>query len=128
IYTVEATNLHPNYLLGEVRNTGWWWYFPFAMLVKTPLATLTTVFIAAALLAIGPLRRRLQLSTEQRWALACIAIASALYLLAAARQNINYGVRHVLPLYPLFFAAVGVIFSRVLVVAAWRKPAGFIAA
>ena len=29
---------HKSYLLGEVRDTGWWYFFPVALAVKTPLA------------------------------------------------------------------------------------------
>lgn len=35
----------PFYLLGELSDTGWWYYYPVALLVKVPLATL--IFAAA---------------------------------------------------------------------------------
>ena len=31
---------HAAFLLGEFRMTGWWYYFPVALAVKTPIAFL----------------------------------------------------------------------------------------
>ena len=39
LYTYHTSLVRPSYLLGDVRMTGWWYYFPLAMAVKTPLAT-----------------------------------------------------------------------------------------
>ena len=36
---------HPAYLLGEARMFGWWYYFPVALAVKTPLALLVLLAI-----------------------------------------------------------------------------------
>ena len=33
-------NGHPAYLLGQFGTHGWWYYFPVALAVKTPLAFL----------------------------------------------------------------------------------------
>ena len=34
---------HAAYFLGEIRNTGWWYFFPVLLVVKTPLAWLAAV-------------------------------------------------------------------------------------
>ena len=46
---------HKSYLLGEVRTTGWWYFFPVALAVKTPLPflLLTGVGIVVAWRAIS---------------------------------------------------------------------------
>jgi 4-amino-4-deoxy-L-arabinose transferase-like glycosyltransferase len=105
---------HENYLLGQMRERGgWWYYFPLAMLVKTPLATIAAVMGAVLLLAIPRLRRRLDFGDEKlRRAATAASIASAIYLAAAMTSNANYGVRHVLPIYPLIFIAAAVVFAR----------------
>ncbi len=36
---------HPAYLLGEPRTFGWWYYFPVALAVKTPIAMLLLLFV-----------------------------------------------------------------------------------
>ncbi|MEE9613478.1 MAG: glycosyltransferase family 39 protein, partial [Thermodesulfobacteriota bacterium] len=39
---------HPAFLMGEYSREGWWYYFPIAFLIKTPIPLLT--FIACALI------------------------------------------------------------------------------
>src|SRR6185295_12287617 len=102
---------HTNYLLGEVRvGRGWWYYFPLAMLFKTPLATLVAIAIAAALL----ISRRLELTSQDRQVLVCMAVAILVYVASAMMQSINHGVRHMLPVYVLIAIAVGVLIARAL--------------
>ena len=36
----------PNYLFGQTSETGWWYYFPIALALKTPLPLLI-LFVAA---------------------------------------------------------------------------------
>lgn len=81
---------HFAYLLGTCRQLGWWYYFPVALFVKTPLAFL--------ILAVWGARSREPL---------LIFLALLAYCMSA---SINIGVRHVLPLYaPLaLLAALGV--------------------
>jgi hypothetical protein len=49
---------YPAYLLGELRQPGWWYYYLYALAVKTPLGTLAlfvlaTVFSARRLFSRG---------------------------------------------------------------------------
>jgi hypothetical protein len=85
-------NGHPAWLLGQHSNTGWWYYFPVALAVKTPLALLI-------LTAVG-----IYLAWRNRANAAYLMpIAFALgILLPAMRGNVNIGVRHVLPVYIAF--------------------------
>jgi hypothetical protein len=79
---------HGAFLLGEYRTTGWWYYFPVALAVKTPLALL----VLAAIGTWASWRRR---STGGLLPVAfCLGI-----LLPAMTSHINIGVRHVLPIY-----------------------------
>ena len=50
LYTRASTYARACYLLGMIGRTGWWFYFPCAMLFKTPTATLLA--IAAAILSV----------------------------------------------------------------------------
>jgi hypothetical protein len=122
LYTYHTSLVRPSYLLGEVRMTGWWYYFPLAMAFKTPLAT-----IALALLALG-IAIRLRLSAnaaaadfQRRWALLCLVIPVGIYLLVALRTNLNLGVRHVLPVYPLLYVAIAWALAE-----AWRQRLRFV--
>ena len=79
---------HSAYLFGEVRNSGWWDYFPIAILFKTPLGLL--------ILGMAALFTRAREGTLIALAILAVAMTS----------SINIGVRHVLPVYvPLAVAA-----------------------
>jgi hypothetical protein len=100
---------HQNYLFGQVKWGGWWYYFPVAFVVKTPLATLAAVALAMALAL--RLRRRLDISDPARRALAVIGVAAAIYLASAMTQDINHGVRHLLPIIVLLFIATAIVLA-----------------
>jgi hypothetical protein len=91
---------HKSYLLGEVRETGWWYFFPVALAVKTPLPFLLLCAVGAIAAVRAPPgdHRRSQLLPP--------AIALAI-LLACLPSRINIGVRHVLPLYPFLAVTAG---------------------
>jgi hypothetical protein len=84
------------FLLGRYSTEGWWWYFPAAMLVKTPLPLL-----AAA--ALGAWSLRAQPRREWAWLL----LPPALYLGAALTSKTQIGYRHILPLYPFLAVLAG---------------------
>jgi Ca2+/Na+ antiporter len=71
---------HTAFLFGESSEKGWWYYFPVALLYKTPIAFLLLALLGA------------------RRAFVPFLIALAI-LGAAMTSHINIGVRHVLPLY-----------------------------
>ena len=77
------------YLLGAHSTRGWWWYFPAAMLVKTPLPLLLVGGIGVW----AALRRP---RAEAAWLL----IPPAGYFLAAMASKTQIGYRHLLPVYP----------------------------
>ena len=80
---------HVAYLLGRISTTGWWYYFPVVIAVKTPLAFL-------ALVGLG-----LHLAWKhRRETVYLLPLAFALgVLLPAMAGRINIGVRHILPIY-----------------------------
>lgn len=78
---------HPSYLLGERSRSGWLYYFPVALSVKTPLPFLLLILGGAVFAARG--------KTPARWPLAY----SLGILLCAMPSRINIGSRHVLPIY-----------------------------
>lgn len=79
---------HPSYLLGRRSMTGFWYFFPVALAVKTPLAFL-------ALLAFG-----IVLAIRTRAVALAIPLAfSAAILAVGMASHIDIGTRHVLPIY-----------------------------
>ena len=98
------------FLLGESRVGGWWYFFPVAFGLKTPLAFQVLLAAAAALALTGAARGGTAWMRE--WAvhgLRAPALGAALYLAAAMSSGFNIGVRHVLPIMPLLciLAAAG---------------------
>jgi 4-amino-4-deoxy-L-arabinose transferase-like glycosyltransferase len=83
----------PSYLLGQYSDSGWWYYFPVAFAVKTPLATLLGIILAGVVV----LWRR----TRDDIFLLLPPLA---YFLSSMTSSLNIGYRHLLPVLP--FAAV----------------------
>jgi hypothetical protein len=76
------------YLLGQTSNHGWWYYYPVALAVKTPIALL--VLAAAGLSACWTQRKHGGL----------LPVAFVLgILLTAMPSRINLGTRHILPVF-----------------------------
>ncbi len=91
----HSTVGHNAYLLGEYGEEGWWYYFIVAFLVKTPIALI--VLFAIALFFVG--KEKKFLSKETLFLL----IPAALYFITFMLNNINIGIRHILPIYPFLF-------------------------
>lgn len=98
---------HPGYLLGEIREAGWWYYFPVAFGVKTPLATLAGMFFAAVI----AFRRRAELRSN--WLpVAVLALTAAVYFVISTQSRLQIGIRHLLPVYvPLFVLSAWAILA-----------------
>jgi hypothetical protein len=86
------------YLSGETSDDGFWFYFPVAFALKTPLPTLLFVFIAAGLLVF---RRRLAKGEL------FLLIPVFIFFSIAVWSRFNIGVRHILPVYPFLFVWLG---------------------
>jgi hypothetical protein len=101
VFSVGSARLLPSYLLGHYSRTGWWYYFPVAIALKTT----ATMLIAAAGAFVWLARQR---AAGDRMFL-FTALPAAVFLVGAMASGINLGVRHVLPIYPYFvlLAAAG---------------------
>jgi Dolichyl-phosphate-mannose-protein mannosyltransferase len=99
---------HPSYFLGKTSETGFRFYYPVLLAVKTPLALLG---LAAAGLWVCWKRR----AQAEYW----MPVAFAAGVLAVASfSRINIGVRHVLPVY-ITLAMLGAIGAAAL----WERGA-----
>jgi hypothetical protein len=108
-----AEDGRPAFLAGEYSWHGWWRYFVFSFLIKTPLGSL--VLIAASLFfyrAGRPLARR-----EATFLLVPVLI----FFIATTQAKVNIGIRHILLVYPFLF----VLASRVTTIRlsrTWLAP------
>jgi hypothetical protein len=80
---------HGAFLLGQHRFTGWWYYFPVALGVKTPIAFLVLIAIG---IAVSVARR------AQTAYLLPLAFSFGV-LLPAMAGHVNIGIRHISPIY-----------------------------
>lgn len=88
---------HPSYLLGESRDTGWWFFFPVVLGVKTPLVFLV---LASAGLWLG---------WKQHRATVLIPLGILAFCLTS---RIDLGVRHILSVYLPLAALAGYTLAR----------------
>lgn len=90
---------HWNYLLGQLKETSWWYFFPVVLSIKTPLGFLVLSLFGAGLLLV-------RLRTGE-WQAAAPVVAAFSILLVCVASRINLGVRHILPIYPLLSIGAG---------------------
>lgn len=107
---------HLSYLFGELRTTGWWYFYMVALLVKTPLPLLAMGLAGQGLLVQDGLRNR------DAALLAPVLLTFAILLFASLFSHINIGIRHVLVLYP--FLAISAAYACVVTVRAAPQGAG----
>jgi hypothetical protein len=91
---------HYAYLLGARSTTGWWYFYPVVLAVKTPLAFL-------ALLGFGALVAFREMRPPGTRAWLPLAFSGGI-LIVGLFSRINIGVRHILPVY-IGFSLVGAI-------------------
>jgi len=101
----------PAFLNGRTSATGWWYYFPLAFLMKTPLPTLALLLLTAwlgfrQLIASADQRHASQRSQTlgRSWPFLTLIV---LYFIIACRSNLNVGYRHLLPILAPLFALMG---------------------
>jgi hypothetical protein len=89
----------PSYLFGRIKRGGWWYFFPVVLGVKTPLAVLLLGIFGAFVSIADSVKTR---NWKQSVPLACLL----LLLLSTMPAKVNYGVRHILCVYP-FLSILG---------------------
>jgi len=116
IYYVQATGIARwSYLLGDYSVTGWWYYFPVAIFLKTPTFTLVMLLIALRQAALGLFGRWVNWRDPLAWTLAGFGVPMGVYLLMAMGSNLNLGVRHVLTIYPAIYLGIALAIGSILV-------------
>jgi 4-amino-4-deoxy-L-arabinose transferase-like glycosyltransferase len=101
---------HPSYLLGEVRSSGWWYFYVVALATKMPLPLLGLGLAGLARQVIEGARRR------DAWLIAPTLLVILVLAFCSGYSRINLGVRHVLVIVPLL--ALGAAYA---VMHMWRS-------
>ncbi len=87
------------YLMGDSSPNGWWYYFLFSYLVKTPPGTL--LIVGASIFCALTGRRRAVIDEALLW------IPIVLIAAITCFWRVNIGLRHLLPLYPFLYVSAG---------------------
>jgi hypothetical protein len=95
-----------SYLFGNFSTTGWWYYFPVAFLIKTPVAMLA---LMAGGLAYVLTRWRKLLEAP-----IFILSLPIVFVGISMTQKLNIGLRHILPVYPLMLMLCAVAVAWLL--------------
>ena len=92
-------NAPPAYLLGTIRNGGWWYFFLTAIAFKAPIP-----FLILFLIAIG---FSIRSASRDSWTVLAPAVAVAAILVVTMPVKYNAGLRHVLVVFPLMSVMAG---------------------
>lgn len=90
------------FLLGQQLPRGVWYYFPVLILLKTQL-----VAILAAGTLLGYFYKRIISVRTWQSSTQIIVLTGTVYALAALDSKVDLGIRHISPLFPLFFIGLG---------------------
>ncbi|MCJ7545155.1 MAG: glycosyltransferase family 39 protein [Phycisphaerae bacterium] len=99
---------------GQYSFYGWWWFFPYCFLIKTPLSLFVVLILAvvAAVMgwrrgAVGGARPMKSALWEGFYRTAPLWVLLAVYWATAIISKINIGHRHILVTYPAMFILAG---------------------
>jgi 4-amino-4-deoxy-L-arabinose transferase-like glycosyltransferase len=108
-------NGHAAYLLGEVRDMGWWYYFPLMVLLKTPIGFL--ILSACGIFAI------LRGFHSRTWQQHLTLIFPAAIMLVCMRSHVDLGIRNALPIFPILAVICGFAITEFFALAKRALPA-----
>ncbi|NVN99762.1 MAG: glycosyltransferase family 39 protein [Geobacteraceae bacterium] len=93
-----------SYFCGSYSISGWWYFYPFVLLVKTPLPLLI-LFFATLLYYLRAWRAK--------WFEALFLLSPIIFfILLFSTSKISAGVRYLLPVYPFMFVAIGTLANQ----------------
>jgi len=92
------------FLAGRISFTGWWYYFPFAFLIKTPIPAL--ILIGRAFV-VRDARADAGSRESDRRHLVALLVPAAVYLLFTLLSPIQIGYRHFIPILPYLYVLAG---------------------
>jgi 4-amino-4-deoxy-L-arabinose transferase-like glycosyltransferase len=112
----DERGAYPVYLNGQLRRTGWWYYYLLALVYKVPEGTWLLVGLAVAILAIVRRSRASWANEIALWSMPLVILVSMSFF-----TDINLGLRYVLPIAPYVFIATGKVAPWVLGLSRWGK-------
>jgi len=98
----------PSYLRGEWRDTGWWYYYLYALAVKVPLAFWLMALVVVTARLRGAVFRRGDRPLGVAWCEEMVMLAPAVVIVTVASIKTGFSehTRYVLPALPYLYIAV----------------------
>jgi hypothetical protein len=112
------TQVRPAFLLDMHSQTGWWYYFPVAMALKTPLSTLAAIALAFLCWLVWHTKPMATRPPWDWWPAVALLVAPVICMASAMIGGMDLGLRYIFPVYPFLFIFLGVIAAQ----AARRRP------
>ena len=110
----DVRNGRPAFLFGEVSQTGWWYYFLAAFVLKTTIPFL--------ILSVSGSCWTVWRIVRQRWPDGLYLLVPSLgYLGFSMMSHLNIGVRHIMPVFPLFAMMGGAAVAALLNVEKFKR-------
>jgi hypothetical protein len=113
-YILQISEFRSAFLCGRYSVEGWWWFYPFAFLVKTPIASLLLFLLSLVALALWRLLACGWMPPKSGaprfptfYDLSPLLILGSVYGLACLTSHYDLGLRHVMPIYPVLFVLAG---------------------
>jgi hypothetical protein len=106
-HVLDVTRGQPAFLRGEFRLTGWWYYYPYAFLAKTPVGTLAVLASALAAAAAGWRRAPAARRRAVLYQASPLLVFLAVYWTFTVTSAYDLGERHLLPTYAPTFILGG---------------------
>ena len=98
IRQMDRSSTRMMFLAGDAGVGGWWWYFPFAFLIKNPVPLLV-IWIGAIIVSLCRRPLTSVVSVDRLFLLAFPVV----YMAAAIYSGINLGYRHLLSIHPFLY-------------------------
>jgi hypothetical protein len=96
---IPSTHHWPAFLAGKISEHGWWYYYPVAFIIKTPIAILALFF--GGLVVCGMCREKF-LENE-----VFLLLPLAMFFTSVSLVKLDTGLRYILPVYPLVLLIAG---------------------
>lgn len=114
----------PNYLNGNWSRRGWWYYYPEALLLKTPLALWASLLLGTVLWLrrrrSRPTRRPLE-DRERSLAYLVLGVWTGALLLSSLVSHLDIGIRYLLPAFPAAYLLLGGLLTPMLQAGRWWR-------
>jgi hypothetical protein len=110
-YVVDTAQVRAAFLGGDYSIYGWWYFFPYAFLVKTPLPTLLlcSLGLIAAIRAAFVSAAKPGGARPLAASIVPLLALAGIYWAFSLTSNLNIGLRHLLPAYPPLFILAGAV-------------------